>query len=133
MSSKAVVQAQVVPTDINEVARVKLDAAKSAMMAGLYDPAGKSILEVMRMDSVSKRWRAHAFTLAGDLGMRTKDWELAKTMCEKVLTFTEADEEDRAWSTDTLKTLRKLHPELFKKLGNGSYRIAPNPREPRNV
>jgi hypothetical protein len=103
-----------VPTDADAVARMKLDGARAALTVRDYDGAGKAILEVIRMAGVPEPRRAQAFIVACDLGVRTKDWELAKTMCEKALSIKGVLDDDRVWSTATLKALRKQFPELFK-------------------
>jgi hypothetical protein len=102
------------PADLDVVARLKLDAARVALTARQYDTAGQAVLDVMRMSGIPERRRAQAFAVGCDLGMRTRDWELAKTMCEKVLAFADPYEEDRVYVTETLKALRKQEPALFR-------------------
>jgi hypothetical protein len=96
-------------------ARTKLNAARAALAMQQYDAAGTSVLEVMRMPGLSPRWQAHAFAVGCDLGRRTDDSELVKVMCERVLSITGANETDRVSATDTLRTLRASHPDLFKR------------------
>ena len=102
---------------VDETARLKLEAARAALKQLQYDAAGLAVLEVIRMAGVPERRQAEAYTVGCDLGMRTRDWELAKTMCERVLTFNGAATEHRAWATDTLTAIRKQAPELFKPKG----------------
>ena len=52
----------VVPTDMDTVARLKLDAAKVALTARQYDSAGQGVLDVIQMSGVSERRRAQACT-----------------------------------------------------------------------
>ena len=84
------------------------------MMGGLHKKAMETLVEVQGMKGISEAKRAKMQAMAGDLGMRMKDWSLAKVCCERALSIPGADPEDRASCTETLKTLRKFHPELFK-------------------
>lgn len=110
---KPVAPVTVVPTDMDTVARLTLDAARVALTARQYDSAGQAVLDVIQMSGVPERRRAQAYTVGCDLGMRTRDWELAKTMCEKVLGLAGAAVDDRVWATETLNALRKQMPGLF--------------------
>ena len=114
-ASKSVDPVTVVPTDPNLVAKMKLDGARAAMMAGQLNPARQAVLEVLQMrGTILPATRAHAFMMACDLGLRGKDAETAKATCEAVLKIPEASEDDREYAIDTLKDLRKIRPELFK-------------------
>jgi Ankyrin repeats (many copies) len=96
------------------LARLKLESAQAALMGGFYKDAMGYLVEVLRIKGVSDVYRGKHAVLAADLGMRTQDWALAKVYCEKALSLPGANPEDQAWCTETLKTLRKYHAELFK-------------------
>jgi hypothetical protein len=115
LTSPILTSAQTAPMDPNQVARIKMEAAATAIKARQYDTAGLAILEVMRMKDVSARWKGRAFTLGCDLGLKTDDPEMVKVMCERASNLTGANDDDRAWANATLKALRVSHPELFKK------------------
>jgi len=107
-AAKAVDPVQVVPTDPNLVAKMKLQGAQAAMMAGRLDPARKAVLEVLQMHDTNGTIRAHAFMMACDLGLRGHDPEFAKTMCEAVLKYPDASDDDKEYAKETLKELLKL-------------------------
>jgi hypothetical protein len=114
-ASRPVDPVQAVPTDLNLVAKLKLDGARASMMAGRLDPARQAVLEVLQMrNTVSLATRARAFAMACDLGLRARDLEFAKTMCEAVLKIPDASDDDREYATDTLKAIRRIQPQLFK-------------------
>jgi hypothetical protein len=100
--------------DVDTVARIKIEGARAALAARHWDAAGLAVLEVTRLAGVSDRRKAEAYTVACDMGVRVRDWELAKTMCDSVLILKGAAKEDREWATETLQAIRKQAPGLFK-------------------
>jgi hypothetical protein len=105
---------EVKPADPDMVAKLKLQSAGAAVMGGLYKDALRYLTEVQGMTGVSEVNRAKAWAMTGDVSMRTKDWPQAKGACEKVLTMSNADLDDKDSCKEHLKTLRKYYPELFK-------------------
>ncbi len=102
------------PADPDTVAKLKMDGARAAMMAGSYDDALRTLTEVVTMRGLPEPRRAQAHTMACEIGMRKHSFKFAKDTCETVLSIASADPEDRASAIENLKTLRRYHPELFQ-------------------
>jgi hypothetical protein len=105
---------EVKPADPNVIARLKLDSARDAVMAGQYSNAMKYLTEVFSMKGLSERNRTRSMAITADLSMRRQDWTLAKRTAESVVNSSGADEEDQDFCKEVLKTLRQYHPELFQ-------------------
>ena len=113
-SGRPVVPVEVKPADPDVIAKLKMDGARAAMMGGAYDDALRTLGEVMNLRGLPEPRLAEANAMACEVGMRKRDFKLAKERCERVLAIASAGPDDRADATENLKTLRRYHPELFK-------------------
>jgi len=100
--------------DPNMVARLKLQSARSAVMAGKYSMAMNNVNEILGLRGLSDANRASALALSGQVGFTTHAWAQVKRDCEKVLAISAADRDDQDSCKDYLKALRQYHPELFR-------------------
>ena len=99
--------------DPDTIARDELESARADLKAGRATKAMNRLSAVFALQGVSELYRAKSMAITVDLSLRRGDWKLARRCAERVVNSTGADETDRVYCQEILRTLRQDHPEVF--------------------
>lgn len=102
------------PADPDTIAQVELERARAELSAGQSSKAMKTLTGIYNLRGVSERYQAKAMTITADLSLRRNYLKSAKNAAERVVNLPGADQEDRDFCSEILRTLRRDHANLFR-------------------